>query len=639
VSTPFTVEDVQRLRFVRSAGFVPGGGVWYTVSEIDDELTERDNLWLAARDGSGARRLRESVGAPAVSPDGGTIAVLADGQVVLVPVDGGEERVLTSLPQGASGPPAWSPDGASLAFTAGPAQKRDPSLPYRVTDRRTYRFDGLGHLDDVVTDVYVVEVATGSVRQLPHDRNMNSAPQWSPDGGSVSYLVSYFPDRVYSFLPELHVVELASGTTRVVVGDWGGVFGRTWLADGRIAFIGMPTPPADTHFGTRTPNLFTVSDRGGEPECRSAGVLTGVGLTMSSHQTDLPVAGDLGADRLRADGDAVYAGGQVGGDIVLYRVALEGPESVEQVLGEPGRSVYLYDHDPASGFLHQATTFVDPPDLYVGQTRLTSLNDELLSARERPAVHPLSVTAPDGVPVEAWALVPPGAGPWPAVLYVHGGPYAAAFGSTFDIDFQLLAGAGFAVLAHNFRGSSGYGAEFSAKIFGRWGKQGELDHHATLDAAVAAGIADPERLGVCGLSHGGFATCWLLSTSHRFRAGVAENAAATFTAQYGVMDSESWLVPEFGGPPSEHPDAYRDASPLTYASSCRTPLLFVIGEQDLRCHPIESEQFYRVLKTNGVPSEMVRLPGSSHGGSAYGPVPARIAQNEALVDWFVRYLR
>jgi dipeptidyl aminopeptidase/acylaminoacyl peptidase len=300
--------------------------------------------------------------------------------------------------------------------------------------------------------------------------------------------------------------------------------------------------------------------------------------------------------------------------------------------------VYLCDHDPESGFLYQATTFLDPPDLYLGATKLTALNDELLGDRERPTVRTLPVTAPDGVPVDAWALVPPGDGPWPAVLYVHGGPCAAAFGSTFVIDFQVLVGAGLAVLCHNFRGSSGYGSEFAAKIFGQWGKQGELDHHAALDAAVAAGIADPERLGVCGLSHGGFATCWLLSTSDRFRAGVAENPATSAAAAYGVIDSESWLVAEFGGPPSEHAEAYRDASPLTYAPNCRTPLLFVVGEQDLRCHPIESEQFYRVLKTNGVPTEMVRLPNSSHGGSATGPVPARIAQNQALVDWFTRHL-
>jgi dipeptidyl aminopeptidase/acylaminoacyl peptidase len=206
------------------------------------------------------------------------------------------------------------------------------------------------------------------------------------------------------------------------------------------------------------------------------------------------------------------------------------------------------------------------------------------------------------------------------------------------IDFQLLVGAGCAVVIHNFRGSGGYGKDFEAKILGRWGEQGSIDHHAAVDEAIRVGVADPDRLGVCGLSHGGFATCWLLGTSDRFKAGVAENPVNSFTSSFGVMDTAWWLRGEFGGTPDEVAEAYRERSPLTYAGNCRTPLLFVVGESDWRCHAIESEQYYRVLKLNGVPSEMLRLPDSSHTGSLTGPVPARIAQNEALVDWFQRYL-
>src|SRR5205823_14145993 len=123
-------------------------------------------------------------------------------QICLVSVDGGPARPLTALPQGVSGAPVWSPDGASIAFTAGPAERRDPSLPYRV-DRSTYRFDGLGYVDDVLQDIYVVEVESGSVRQLTSDRCMNGDPRWSPDGRLLSYLVSFPPDRVWTFLTEL----------------------------------------------------------------------------------------------------------------------------------------------------------------------------------------------------------------------------------------------------------------------------------------------------------------------------------------------------------------------------------------------------------------------------------------------------
>jgi dipeptidyl aminopeptidase/acylaminoacyl peptidase len=206
------------------------------------------------------------------------------------------------------------------------------------------------------------------------------------------------------------------------------------------------------------------------------------------------------------------------------------------------------------------------------------------------------------------------------------------------IDFQLLVGAGFAVVFHNFRGSRGYGSEFSHKIVGSWGPAGALDHHAAVDEAIRAGIADADRIGVCGYSHGAFATTWLVGTSDRFKAAVAENGSTDWTSKWGNTDWAFVVELEMGGTPFDTPDTYRELSALAYARSCRTPLLFVIGEGDMRCHPVESEQYYRVLKSNGVPTEMLRLPNSSHLGTWDGPIPARIAQNKALVEWFERYL-
>jgi dipeptidyl aminopeptidase/acylaminoacyl peptidase len=373
---------------------------------------------------------------------------------------------------------------------------------------------------------------------------------------------------------------------------------------------------------------------GGEPECRTASVVPGVSELI---QTDLPGA-ELGAQRIRIIDDSAYVKGQIGGDVVIYRVGLSGAESVERV-GPKADSAYLVDVDRERGLLLLATSLTEPPELLLGSTRVTALNDELLKPLSRPEVHHLEVTASDGLKTDAWAMTPVGGrGPWPTVLYVHGGPYGAV-GSTFVIDYHLLVGAGFAVIVHNFRGSHGYGSAFSKKIEGDWGNAGSLDHHATLDAAIKAGIADPNRLGVCGLSHGGFATCWLLGTSTRFKAGVAENPVTNFASAWGEMDAGGWIALELGGTPAKLPEAYREKSPLTYAPSCTVPLLFVVGEADYRCNAVEAEQYHRVLKTNGVPTEIVRLPNSSHTGSWGGPVPGRIAQNEALVDWFVRYLK
>jgi dipeptidyl aminopeptidase/acylaminoacyl peptidase len=641
----FTLEHARRLRFVRDAGFAGDADLYYTVAAIDDDLRERNSLWLfdleAARARPGTAELGD-VRSPSPSPDGSVIAVLAeiDGawQIVLVPADGGQARPLTALARGATGRPVWSPDGRSIAFAAGPAKPRDAAAPYWV-DRVTYRSDGLGYLDDVVTDLYTVDVETGAVRRLTDDRNMNSDPRWSPDGRSLCYLVSFPPDREWTWLPEVHVLELASGQSRTLVGNaWGGAVAAEWHPDGsRIAFIGARAGQTLISAQQQV-DVWMVSAEDAEdaePECRTASVLAGLGRPQLTN--DLPVGNELFAPRLRVHDGVAYVGGQTGGRTAVYRVALDGPETVDQVVATEG-SACLADYHPSRGVLYLATSFVDTPELMLGDQRITELNAGLLADVAGPQVRALTVTAPDGLQTEAWALTPPGDGPWPTTLYIHGGPFAGATGSIYMIDFQLLTGAGFAVVTGNFRGSLGYGTEFSAKMHGDWGRNGSLDHHALLDEAIRTGIADPARLGVFGLSHGGFATCWLTATSDRFKAAVAENPATSFTTWFGTMDTAWWFAGEFGGTPDEVPDVYRDRSPLSYAAGCETPLLLVVGESDMCCHPIESEQFYRVLRSRGVPTAMLRLPGTAHGGTHTGPVPARIAQNEALLDWFRRYL-
>jgi dipeptidyl aminopeptidase/acylaminoacyl peptidase len=640
---PLSAQDVRGLRFVREAGFASAGRhVFHTMTEIDATLRERESLWLLDLDDPdfASRRIApdlEDVSLPAVSPDGSILAVVAMAkgtrQIYLVPVDGGQARPLTALPQGVVGRPVWSPDGRSIAFAAGPAEIRDPSKPYRI-DRVTYRFDGIGNLDDAVTDLFVVAVETGALIQLTDDRCMNADPRWSPDGSRLSYLVSFPPERAWTFLPELHVLDLQSGEPHVVVDDWGGAFAADWCPDGeRVAFIGARAGPGV--FTAGKVDLWTVQAQGGAPECRTTGVLAGVGFSLAD--SDLPIAGELGAARLVVSDGEAFAHGRVGSDLVAYRIALDGPERVEAVT-DPGRCAYLADVDPRRGVLHLATTFVEPPELALGAQRLTDLNGDLLGEITPPATRRLEVMAPDGVSTEAWALTPSGDGPWPTVLSIHSGPYQA-YTNTFSIDFHRLVGAGFAVVFDNYRGSGGYGAAFARRIVGDWGHQGSLDHHATVDEAIRAGIADPERVGVFGNSAGAFGACWLVGTSNRFRAAVAQSPITDFSSFYGGADAASWLAEEMGGPPDEVPERYRERSALTYAPHCRTPLLFIVGESDLRAQPLESEQYYRVLKRNGVPSEMLRLPNSSHIGSACGPVAGRVARGEALVDWFVRHLR
>ena len=183
----------------------------------------------------------------------------------------------------------------------------------------------------------------------------------------------------------------------------------------------------------------------------------------------------------------------------------------------------------------------------------------------------------------------------------------------------------------NQRGSIGYGDAFATQILGDWGNLDASDLIAGVDHAIARGLADPDRQGVCGLSGGGNLSCWLVGQTDRFKAAVPENPVTNWVSFYGVSDIGPWFaVAELGGHPHEIPEVYRRCSPITYAHRCTTPTLLIQGEADYRCPAEQSEQFYDVLKASGCPVEMLRLPASAHAGSIRGAPALRRAQNEAL---------
>jgi dipeptidyl aminopeptidase/acylaminoacyl peptidase len=256
-----------------------------------------------------------------------------------------------------------------------------------------------------------------------------------------------------------------------------------------------------------------------------------------------------------------------------------------------------------------------------------------------PEIEHLWFAGRDGTPVEGWYLKPQnGAAPYPTVLYIHGGPHIG-FGHIFSFDFLMLTGAGYGLLAINQRGSSGYGDEFSTGLHGRWGDVDYGDLMAGVDHAIDAGLADANRVGCCGLSGGGYLTCWIVGQTDRFRAAVPENPVTNWISMYGVSDlGPDVCIPALGGTPSAVIEAYWKASPVAYAHQCKTPTLLLQAETDYRCPAEQSEQFYALLKQNGCPVEMMRFPGGAHAASITGLPAHRRSQNLALLDWMRRYL-
>jgi dipeptidyl aminopeptidase/acylaminoacyl peptidase len=655
-SQTITPDDLLGLKFLQSAQLSPDGKtVAYAVAHVDPngaaaaagaEEKECVAIWLLSVDTGEARQLTAGAARdtnPQWSPDGSRIAFLSTRgdkpQVYVIAVHGGAARALTSLKQGVAGGPVWSPDGSKIAFTAAPASEpRKPDAPYRIT-RHLYRFDPLGYLDAVTHDIYVIAAHGGEPIQLTGDDWLNARPQWSPDGRAIGYMASLGPDSHDAFLGRLRVVDL-DGAVHDVTGAWGEILSFAWLPDGRrIAFCGKPHGQL---IGCKA-DLWVIDRQGGAPQCRTANLALGVGGALLP---DMPALAEyVLAPKIvvAAHGEVAYTRVQARGTEPIFRVDLQGPESHVPLVGGE-RACFLLDL-AGDRLLFAASTLFNPADLYVAKVdgaderQLTHLNAELLAARAQPTLKHLAFAGAEGVEVEGWILLPAGGtAPYPTILYIHGGPHFA-FGHIYSFDFQMLAGAGYAVLFINQRGSTGYGEEFANQIVGDWGNLDYKDLMAGVDFVVAQGIADPARLGCCGRSAGGYMTCWIVGQTGRFKAAVPECPATNLTSLYGVTDLGAWFaVAHFGAPPHAIPEVYRRCSPITYAHRCTTPVLLIHGEADYRTAIEQSEQFYTVLKAGGCTVEMLRIPGSPHAGTIHGKPLFRRAQNEALLDWMNRYV-
>ena len=165
--------------------------------------------------------------------------------------------------------------------------------------------------------------------------------------------------------------------------------------------------------------------------------------------------------------------------------------------------------------------------------------------------------------------------------------------------------------------------------------------HAALDHAIGLGLTDPERVGVLGLSYGGFMVNWLIGTTDRFRAAVSENGVANQVSAWANSDSG----PDFcrtsllGDPLSEAGmlKLWRQ-SPLAHVASVHTPLLILQAEADERCPKADNEQFFVALRMLGRTVEYVLYPEEYHVYQASGRVDRRIDRMTRMLDWFDRHL-
>jgi dipeptidyl aminopeptidase/acylaminoacyl peptidase len=170
-----------------------------------------------------------------------------------------------------------------------------------------------------------------------------------------------------------------------------------------------------------------------------------------------------------------------------------------------------------------------------------------------------------------------------------------------------------------------------------WGGKDFQDIMAGVDTVVAAGLADPQRLGVTGWSYGGFMTCWTVTQTQRFKAAITGACISNRHSFYGTSDiGFTFGEHHFGGTPWDDPDKLLERSAIHHIRNVTTPVLILHGEADLRCPVEQAEQFFIALKRQHKHAVLVRYPGEYHGFKKPSHQIDRFAR---VLAWFEYYLK
>jgi dipeptidyl aminopeptidase/acylaminoacyl peptidase len=332
----------------------------------------------------------------------------------------------------------------------------------------------------------------------------------------------------------------------------------------------------------------------------------------------------------------------------VYRVATGGETAPVRLIGGERQVSGLSASQDGRLLAFTATDPVTPAEVFVchadgsGERQLTDMNQAWKAEVARSRPRRLRYRR-DGYELDCWVMPPSGHTPgrrYPALLNIHGGPHTQ-YGSGFFDEFQVYAGAGYAVVYTNPRGSQGYGEAFVQAALGDWGGGDFADVMAGLDEALrGCDFIDPEQLGVMGGSYGGYLTSWIIGHTQRFKAACSERAVNNLSTLFGTSDiGHTFLAAESGYLPWDNLQWYLDHAPLTYAKNMRTPLLILHAEDDLRCLIEQAEQLYTALKKQGKDVVLVRFPDENHEMSRSGTPRHRLERFRFILDWFARYLK
>lgn len=297
------------------------------------------------------------------------------------------------------------------------------------------------------------------------------------------------------------------------------------------------------------------------------------------------------------------------------------------------------------GFVVQAPG--EPPEACVANlhdfepNQVSSVNTSLLSY---PKIDSEAITwkSADGMNIEGLLTYPIGyqeGRQYPLLLVIHGGPMGF-FDETFlgtpnPYPLAAFAQAGFIIFRPNPRGSTGYGESFRTANYRDWGGMDFVDIIAGVDALVARGLADEERMGVMGWSYGGYMTARAITQTTRFKAASMGAGLSNLVSMNGTTDLYSFLT-DYLGSFTAGSGLYEDRSPIYSVHNIFTPCLIQHGVADKRVPVAQSYEFYQALKREGKTAQLILYPGMEH---RLADPKMQLDAMESNLAWFEKWLK
>jgi dipeptidyl aminopeptidase/acylaminoacyl peptidase len=652
-SKPVTLDDVLHLKTVASAVLSPDGTqVLYTVRAWEQDgnrMESRTRIWQVPVAGGEARQItfgERGDSQPQWSPDGRHISFVSargsgngddapKAQIYVMRSDGGEAWKLTDAKENVSSY-SWAPDSSRIAYVATdprPAEQdaairqRDDARVFegdfryqhiwiielelstssgsrntlRLTEGTAYTVTGAPSwspdsarlvfsakpttmIRDYRSDVYIAVVTSKAIEKISTNPGVDTSPQWSPDGAHIAWVAEPMTAK-----------PIGDGTLPSYIGH-----GHLMLYD----IKGKATRDAWT-------SSFDVDVRAPRWSADSKQILFVAGKRSYSEAFRFDVASGTYTQLTR---EKTLSYGSHSKDGKIIAVTMDSP----QLPGE----VYVTDAAFAN-FKKLTNTNPQAAAFAIGETEVVTWKSA------------------DGLPVEGVLLKPVGytAGTkYPTLVVAHGGP-AGAFVNNYRVGGleggQFWAGQGWAVFYPNPRGSTNYGEKFLRANVNDWGGGDYRDIMTGVDALVARGIADSDRLAHIGWSYGGYMTAWVLTQTNRFKAAMVGAGLTNMWSMYGTNDIPNVLVTYFGGyPTAATQPLYLGRSAMSFIDKVQTPTLILHGANDERVPTGQALEMYRALKDRGKTTELVFYPREGHGITEYYHQKDRLTR---IHDWVTRY--